>query len=328
MMGDITLVELDGEWLTNEQAVEPADIHQQTVRETWRAYERWWRLNPRVFGNTTTGRGSARGHGTIRDRCPWRGTKQEAPEFEQLLPKVNSVEHRPIAIAIKCWGGLRGVGTALNSEDISGHRLERSLMEVRCSEGRWTWPWKSDDVPVNTVVRRDAAFHWVRFGAIVLFWDRPVRLCQDEQGRLHCDGGPAFRYEWGEEGWALHGVEMPKELVLTPDVEVDVRKWYDRLQNEEQRAALVNKVGLDLFAQRVGYDVLDREGDYELIVLAAPGHARARNFARERPFLTHLKMLNPSTGTYHIEGVPPDTTTVEEALAFRNGRGDRPVRLT
>jgi hypothetical protein len=39
-------------------------------------------------------------------------------------------------------------------------------------------------------------------------------------------------------------------------------------------------------------------------------------------------MLNPSIGTYHIEGVPPDCDTVEKAITWRNQTSEKPVILT
>ena len=42
----------------------------------------------------------------------------------------------------------------------------------------------------------------------------------------------------------------------------------------------------------------------------------------------YLKMVNPSLGTYHIEGVHPDCRTVAEALMWRNGSAETPRQLT
>ncbi len=53
---------------------------------------------------------------------------------------------------------------------------------------------------------------------------------------------------------------------------------------------------------------LDSWGLYDLILLDLGDN-------RERPY---LKMLNPSTETYHIEGVPPVCKTVKSALMWRN----------
>jgi hypothetical protein len=46
---------------------------------------------------------------------------------------------------------------------------------------------------------------------------------------------------------------------------------------------------------------------------------------RNRPY---LKMINPSIGTYHIEGVHPECKTVKEALIWRNQSEETPAVLT
>jgi hypothetical protein len=38
----------------------------------------------------------------------------------------------------------------------------------------------------------------------------------------------------------------------------------------------------------------------------------------EIPDARYLKMVNPSIGTFHVEGVDPQCATVEQALNWRN----------
>lgn len=54
---------------------------------------------------------------------------------------------------------------------------------------------------------------------------------------------------------------------------------------------------------------IDTYKSYELILLDMGDK-------RDRPY---LKMVNPSIGVTHIEGVPKGTKTVKEAICFRNG---------
>jgi hypothetical protein len=61
--------------------------------------------------------------------------------------------------------------------------------------------------------------------------------------------------------------------------------------------------------QKLGSKILDKKYGYELITLDLGD-------GRNRPY---LKMLNPSTGTYHLEGIEPTINTVDRALAWRNG---------
>ena len=89
-------------------------------------------------------------------------------------------------------------------------------------------------------------------------------------------------------------------------------------QNAEVRREIVRKIGIELVCQRLGAKTLDEYGDYELITLELQD-------GRPRPY---LKMLNPSIGTYHVEGVEPGITTVEQALNWRNQTDERPEVLT
>ena len=68
----------------------------------------------------------------------------------------------------------------------------------------------------------------------------------------------------------------------------------------------------------LGAKVADRQGDYELLLLDLGDK-------RNRPY---LKMLNPSIGTWHVEGVHPDCATVEQALNWRNQTDVKPEVLT
>ena len=93
---------------------------------------------------------------------------------------------------------------------------------------------------------------------------------------------------------------------------LDVREWVVKSQNAEQRAAAVRKIGVERVCAELGARVVDRQGEYELLMLYIGDE-------RRRPY---LKMRNPSVGIYHIEGVPVGTATVEAALHAR-----KPPRL-
>jgi hypothetical protein len=63
---------------------------------------------------------------------------------------------------------------------------------------------------------------------------------------------------------------------------------------------------------------INQRGDYELSVVDL-GDGIVRHY---------LRMLNPSTGVWHVEGVPPHCRTVAEALAWRNQTDQPPAILT
>lgn len=88
--------------------------------------------------------------------------------------------------------------------------------------------------------------------------------------------------------------------------------------NVDVRREIVRKIGIERVCSVLGAKCIDKEGNYELLVLYLKDGVR-------RPF---LKMLNPSIGVYHIEGVHPSSATVKQALKWRNGTNETPIQLT
>jgi hypothetical protein len=140
--------------------------------------------------------------------------------------------------------------------------------------------------------------------------------CKIEKGLLHCDGGSAIHYE-GFDIYSLNGVSVPEWLVNTAWDKIDCRSILKEV-NAEVRREIVRKVGIERICSELGAQCIDKVGDYELLLLNLQD-------GRNRPY---LKMLNPSIGAYHIEGVHPDCKTVEAALNFRNGTVEKPLILT
>ena len=152
---------------------------------------------------------------------------------------------------------------------------------------------------------------------ICIISDRPEEV-KIKNGLLHSDDGPSIKYTDGFCIYSLNGVRVTKELVetsadqLNPDLVV-------KETNAEVRREIVRKIGVDRIYQKLGGKTLDKQGDvYELITLDLKD-------GRTRPY---LKMRNPSIGVFHIEGVPQEIKTVEEAINWRNGTIERPVVLT
>jgi len=138
-----------------------------------------------------------------------------------------------------------------------------------------------------------------------------------ENGVIHCDGGPAVSYPDGFSVWALHGVRVSREIAETPAVLLDPQIVFKE-SNAEIRREIVRKIGIQRVVEESSVKLLDKSGNYELLGLDFEDK-------RVRPY---LKMLNPSLGTWHIEGIHPDCNTVEKALNWRNGTDIRPEILT
>ena len=157
----------------------------------------------------------------------------------------------------------------------------------------------------------------------VYFYEKMVLICERpslikfNEKRLHNDGAPAVQYRDGFSFWALNGVRVPQYLAETPVGELDI-EFFKKEQNAEVRAQFVRKYGIE--RMRALGKVVDSKDDYELIDMS-PIFANLS-------YAPYLKMVNPSTGTIHMEGVHPDCKTVEQALNWRNQEEEMPVQLT
>lgn len=156
--------------------------------------------------------------------------------------------------------------------------------------------------------------YWVATGEVLALPRPALRL---REGRPHGDGVPAARWESGECLHFLNGVLVPGEVALTPARELDSRLVV-KTTNAEVRREIVRKIGIERVVTELGAVCVDRQGNYELLLLDLGDR-------RRRPF---LKMRNPSVGVFHVEGVHPGCRTVREALAWRNGTDVPPSILT
>lgn len=157
---------------------------------------------------------------------------------------------------------------------------------------------------------------WLPFDDVAILSEKPIEI-NLKDGVLHKDGGPAIKYSDGFCVWALNGVRVPQSIAETPWDKIDVHMVLKET-NAEIRREIVRKVGIERIVKELGAQMIDKQGEYELLNIDMGD-------GRMRPY---LKMTNPSIGVYHIEGVPPDTKTVRGALAFRNGTEEEPVHLT
>lgn len=153
------------------------------------------------------------------------------------------------------------------------------------------------------------------------------KIYYNEAGELHRTDGPALEYRGAAKGcdYYLNGIQVPEWVVTTPAREIDCKKAL-KTTNADVRREIVRKVGVERLIQQLGAETVEKTAvtiggephEYELLKLDI-GDGRRREY---------LKMLNPSIGVWHVEGVPPGTETVAAALAFRNGTTELPERLT
>lgn len=94
---------------------------------------------------------------------------------------------------------------------------------------------------------------------------------------------------------------------MTPEEKMDPSEILNE-KNVDIRRELIRKIGIERFMQVAKTRTLHARGNYELLALDLSPEMKGCKF---------LKMLNPSIGIWHVEGVPNTCNTVEEALEAR-----------
>lgn len=148
---------------------------------------------------------------------------------------------------------------------------------------------------------------FIPFKDIVFISDNPVELNLNSDGRLSHIDKPAMMYEDGYSLFYINGVKIDKKFIEIPKEEIKSEDVL-AIQNAEERMQVMKKVGLGRFFDSLEKKTIDKQDDYELMLVKLNDED-----------CEFLKMVNPSTGEIHLEGVAPNTKTVSDALAWRNG---------
>jgi hypothetical protein len=137
----------------------------------------------------------------------------------------------------------------------------------------------------------------------------PLKIHSNNDNSYHNSTGPAIVYEDETMHYFLNNVQMEEWMIAEWET-LEPEKILT-IGNVEQRSQIIKLVGISKILEQLDQEVIDRYEDYSLlsINLRALGHWRPGIF---------LKMKNPSVpDTWHIEGVAPQCTTVEQAINFR-----------
>lgn len=158
---------------------------------------------------------------------------------------------------------------------------------------------------------------------ITVVCKKPTEIHLNENRVLHRDGGPALSYSGlgNFKIYSLNGVRVPEWLAVTPSHQIDVSR-YNEIDNADVKAEFVRKVGVEAFinmSKKIdtyeNYDEKEYEwwhkSQYELYDMSFlyPSF----NYA------PHLKMLNQTTGVWHVEAVSPKCLTLRDAIKERFG---------
>jgi hypothetical protein len=137
---------------------------------------------------------------------------------------------------------------------------------------------------------------------------QPPTVIEKNDSGLHCTTGPALSYNGDNEIYALNGVVLDKRWVMTPAEEIKADEILKE-QNVEIRRELLRKVGIEKIFEQLPHKVIETKGTYTLYSIDLSPTVRGAKY---------LKMVNPSIGVFHLEGVDPGVKSVDEALRWRN----------
>lgn len=157
--------------------------------------------------------------------------------------------------------------------------------------------------------------------------EKPTVVRLNEDNQLHCDGDTALEYAGHGpfKIFALNGVMVDEYLATTPSGKLDL-KYYHEIQNADQKTEFVRKFGvermLELGKKLDSYENYNEtwwtRSEYELWDMSCL--FSGVNYA------PHLRMLNQTTGVWHVEAVSPKCRTLADAVKERLGNRNMTIQ--
>lgn len=144
-------------------------------------------------------------------------------------------------------------------------------------------------------------FWWYPFKNICFVCDRPNKISKDQQGRLHCEDGPAISFSDGWQLYFWHGVEVSKKLIEGKITKKDIIKE----ENAEVRRAMRERLGSNKFAQLLGLKEIDKDTTKGQTVILYRTKSKDK---LTQEYLYFVKVSDPSTNRKYFLCVPPDRT--------------------
>ena len=187
------------------------------------------------------------------------------------------------------WPGWCGFYNYLLNEVFQDRKKDFSLFEELLTH------WKE-------------AHYYLIFPEIAFVSDFPKEIHRNTKNDLHANGRPALEYRDSYGLFRLNGVEVPEWAALNKPEDL-VAKDVIAIKNTDSRREVMKKVGISRLFQDLEAKKLNAKDEYELYRVKL-----GEDFEG-----TYLKMINPSTGEIHVEGIPDEIKTCSEALAWRIG---------
>jgi hypothetical protein len=162
----------------------------------------------------------------------------------------------------------------------------------------------------------------------VIVSQKPTVIHLNENRVLHKDGAPALEYagRGNFKLYYLNGVKVPEYLVMTDSHKLTVDQFLAE-KNADVRAEFIRKFGvenlLSLGKKIDAHENYDEpfwsSSEYELWDM--------ETLFQSHDYAPFLKMKNPTTGVWHVEGVSPKCRTLRDAIKERFGGRDFTIEV-
>lgn len=140
---------------------------------------------------------------------------------------------------------------------------------------------------------------------VVILQHKHESIKTDDQGRLHCEDGPAFCYRDGFSGYFWHGQAVSERVILNPEsITLDDIKGES---NAEIARVMRERYGDGRYLKDIGAKVIDV--DYEGVAQGAAPRCLLEDDRKER----WLVGTDGSTGRVYYMLAPAEATTCREA---------------
>lgn len=153
---------------------------------------------------------------------------------------------------------------------------------------------------------------------------KPTIVKLNENRVIHCDGGPAIAYDGHGDIriFALNGVVVPEWLAVTHSMQIPVERIHE-ISNADIRTEFVRKIGIErLLSMGKKIDSWENHKGEEWWEKSQYELWDMHSLFAGVNYAPHLKMLNQTTGVWHVEAVSPDVRNLRDALKDRHGGRD------
>ena len=144
---------------------------------------------------------------------------------------------------------------------------------------------------------------WAIPHANICFVSERHNVCKLENGRIHCENGPAISYPDGFSIYAIHGVRVPQDVVTEP--EKQTLKVIEAEGNAEVKRIRIERYGWPKYLHESGAKIVhqrrnDRDAQVERLYRMTDGTQR-------------FECIDPSTGRRYALGCPREIADCQQA---------------